>query len=366
MSLLLPAKEVKQITFNGANPALGNTNVQLRIQRQSRWLVAIVVHVNVTLGGTLAPVANRDYLEGLFTEIRLRVADKAGPNRFMVKAPSASLIAWHGELHGGGFDRFTQQIIRNSAAHAAGATLDLFVPIHLRDPRVGEPVGYRTGLPLYSSSTGTGVAEDPVLELDLAPTAASLNLGGSATVTINRVTATLHFAEGPDTIEYIPQELISQLPSITSASDAGWDFPRQGLLSGFLIEEFSDVNYAVRANFFPDNTGASLYTLKYGRRALQEFYLRTLQAERDWYSPAKPAAGTTEVPGQQPFIAMVDMLTPRPNDDAFSGNSMLSLYGDQAGDLARLEWKAPASANARVRLLVHKFLTTNVASFNQA
>jgi hypothetical protein len=366
MSLLIPGTEVKQLTFNGATPALGQTNIQLRIPRQSRWLLAALVHVNATIGGTVSATANRDYLEGLFTEIRLRVADKAGPNRTSIKAPSASLIAWHNELHSGGSDRFTQQIIRNSGAHTSGSTLDLFVPIHIRDPRVGEPVGYRTALPLYSSSTGTGVAEDPVLEFDLLPNNASMNLGASATLTINRISVTLYFADGPDTIEYIPQELVSHLPTVTSASPNGWDFPRQGLLSGFLIEEFSDVNYGIRANFFPDNTGASLYTLKYGRRSLMEFYVRALQAQRDWYSAAKPANGATEVPGQQPFIGMVDLLTTRPNDDAFSAGSLLSLYGDQQGDLARLEWTSPASANARFRLLQHKFLTTNRAALNLA
>lgn len=365
MSLLIDAEELKQVTFNGANPALGNTNVQLRINRQSRWLLGIILHVNFTTGGTISATANRDYAERLFTEIRVRVSDKAGPNRFLIKAPSESLLAWHNELHPGGLDRFTQQIIRNSAATAAG-TYDIQFPIHFQDPRVAEPVGYRTALPLYSSSTGTGVADDPVLELDLAPTAASLNLGASSTLTINRITATMLYAEGPDTIGYVPQELISQLPTVTSASANGWDFPRQGLLSGFLIEEFSDTAYAVRANFFPDNTGASFYTLKYGRRTMADFYLRALQARRDWFSAAKPANGTTEVAGQIPFVAMKDLLTPRANANAFSGNSMLSLYGDQQGDLARLEWTAPASANARFRLLVHKYFTTELTAFNNA
>jgi len=365
MSLLIPAAEVKQITFNGANPVLGNTNVQLRIPRQSRWLTDITVHVNFTLGGTLSATANRDYLESLFTEVRLRVSDKAGSNRFLVKAPSSSLIAWHNEMHPGGSDRFTQQIIRNSAAVAAG-TYDLAVPIHIRHPQVGEPVGIRTCLPLFSSSTGTGVGDDPVLELDLAASATALNIGASGTVTINRIVAQLDFVEGPDSIEYVPQELISQLPSISSISASGWDFPRTGLLSGFLLEEFSDASYAVRANALPDNTGSSLYNLKYGRRVLQEFYLRALQMKRDWYSAGKPANGTTEVIGQQPFVGMLDLLAPRANDDAFSANSLLSMYGDQAGDLARLEWPTLASANSRIRLLVHKFLTSNPAALNNA
>ncbi|MFZ4819636.1 MAG: hypothetical protein ACOYLU_13400 [Limisphaerales bacterium] len=55
------------------------------------------------------------------------------------------------------------------------------------------------------------------------------------------------------------------------------------------------------------------------------------------------------------------MLNPRPNDSAFSANSLLNLYGDQQGDLARLEWTSLASANARLRLTRHKFFTTNLA-----
>ena len=41
---------------------------------------------------------------------------------------------------------------------------------------------------------------------------------------------------------------------------------------------------------------------------------------------------------------------------------MLSLYGDQQGDLARLEWTGLA-ANGRLRLLRHKFFTTDLTQF---
>lgn len=360
MAKFQETEEIRQITFNGAAPALGNTAVQLRIPRQSRWLSQILIHVNFTLGGTLSATANRDYADGIFTEVRLRVSDKAGPNRFLVKSPSTSLLAWHQQMHPS-LDRFSSQIIRNSAAVAAG-TYDLVVPVNIRHPQVGEPIGVRTCLPLFSSSTGTGVADDVILELDLAATAAALNLGASASLTINRVTAKLIYVNAPDSIFYIPQELVSYLPAVTAATAGSFDIPRQGFLSSVLIEEFSDTAYAVRANFLPSNTGADFYSLKYARTTLKDFYLRELQARGDYYSVPKPAAGSTEVAGQYPFVGLIDLLTPRPNDAAVVGDSMLSLYGDQQGDLASLAWSAAASSNARVRLLAHKFFITDIAA----
>jgi hypothetical protein len=364
MSTFVETEEVKQITFNGANPTLGNQNVQFRIQRQSRWLSDIIIHVNYTLGGTLSATANRDYVEGIFNEVRLRVSDKAGPNRLAIKAPSTSLIAWHNATHPAN-DRFSQRIIRNSAAVAAG-TYDLFVPVHLRHPAIGEPIGVRTCLPLFSSSTGTGVADDVILELDLAATATALNLGASATLTINRITAKLIYVNAPDTIIYVPQELVSQLPTVTAATAGGYDIARNGYLSSMLLEEFTDTAYAVRGSFLPSVTGADYFTLKYGRTGFKDFYPRELMVRGDWFSVPKPDNGTTEVVGQTPFVSFLDLLNPRPNDDAFSGNSMLSLYGDQQGDLARLEWNAAASANARIRALMHKFFTTNLAELQGA
>lgn len=364
MSKFQETEEIRQITFNGANPALGNTNVQLRIPRQSRWLSQILLHINFTTGGTISATANRDYADAMLSEVRLRVSDKAGPNRFLVKAPSTSLLAWHQQNHSA-LDRFSQQIIRNSAATAAG-TYDLIVPINIRHPQVGEPIGVRTCLPLFSSSTGTGVADDPVLELDFAATAAALNLGASSTLTINRVSAKLIYVNAPDTIFYIPQELVSYLPSVTAATAGSFDIPRQGFLSSLLLEEFSDTAYAVRANFLPSNTGADFYSLKYARTTLKDFYLRELQARGDYYSGPKPANGSTEVAGQYPFVGLLDLLTPRPNDAAVVGDSMLSLYGDQQGDLATLAWNAAASSNARLRILAHKFFITDVAALQGA
>lgn len=364
MAAFQETEELRQITFNGAAPALGNTNVQLRIPRQSRWLSQILVHINFTTGGTISATANRDYADGMLTEVRLRVSDKAGPNRFLVKAPSVSLLAWHQQMHSS-LDRFSQQIVRNSAATAAG-TYDLIVPINIRHPQVGEPIGVRTCLPLFSSSTGTGVADDVILELDFAATAASLNLGASSTLTINRVTAKLVYVNAPDSIFYIPQELVSYLPSVTASTAGSFDIPRQGYLSSILLEEFSDTAYAVRANFLPNNTGADFYSLKYARTTLKDFYLRELQARGDYYSVPKPANGSTEVAGQYPFVGLLDLLTPRPNDAAVVGDSMLSLYGDQQGDLASLAWTAAASSSARVRLLAHKFFVTDLAALKGA
>lgn len=351
-------EELKQITFNGANPALGNQNVQLRIPRQSRWLSDILIHVNYTLGGSFIATPNRDYVEGLFSEVRVRVSDKAGPNRLAVKSPSTSLIAWHNATHPA-LDRYTQRIVRNSAAVTTG-TYDLFIPVHIRHPQVGEPIGVRTCIPLFSDAN-TGVSDDVILEIDMAALAA-LNIGTSATLTVNRMTAKLIYVNAPQSITYIPQELVSDIPSISAATASGYDIPRQGLLSSILLEEFTDTALTVRGAALSSNNGSQNYSLRYARTIIKEFYGLELTARGDWFSVPKPDAGSTQVAGQQPFVSFLDLLNPRPNDSAFSGNSMLSLYGDQQGDLARLEWTGLAE-NGRLRLLRHKFFTTDMTQF---
>lgn len=364
-------EEIRQITFNGVNPTFGNQNVQLRIPRQSRWLSDIIVHLNVTvLNGNAtgtAPTANRDYLENILSEVRVRVSDKAGPNRLAVKCPGVSLLAWHYSTNPA-TDRFTQRVIRNASVYPTAAngtvTLDLFFPVHFRHPQVGEPIGVRTCLPLFSDAN-TGVSDDVILELDfnsLATAIPGFALGGTGgAVTINRATAKLIYVNAPQSITYIPQELVTDLPSITASTASGYDIPRQGLLSSLLFEEFSDTAYAVRATALASNTGASNYSLKYARTSIKDFYPAELMARADWFSVPKPDNGSTEVVGQMPFVSFLDMLNPRPNDSAFSANSLLNLYGDQQGDLARLEWTGLATANSRIRLTRHKFFTGNVA-----
>jgi hypothetical protein len=362
-------EEIRQITFNGANPTFGNQNVQLRIPRQSRWLSDIIVHVNVSVvGGAAAwtsPTANRDYLENIMSEVRLRISDKAGPNRLAVKCPGVTLLAWHFATNPA-LDRYTQRVIRNASAYpvsAATNTLDLFFPVHLRHPQVGEPIGVRTCIPLFSGGE-TGISDDLILELDfnsLANAIPGYNPGTGGSVTINRVTAKLIFVNAPQTITYIPQELVADLPSITASTSSGYDIPRQGLLSSLLFEEFTDTAYAVRGIALASNNGSQNYSLKYARTSIKDFYPGELTARSDWFSVPKPDNGSTEVIGQTPFTSFLDMLNPRPNDSAFSANSLLNLYGDQQGDLARLEWTALASANARLRLTRHKFFTTQLA-----
>lgn len=360
-------EEIRQITFNGVNPTFGNQNVQLRIPRQSRWLSDIIVHlnVNVTVGATAtsSPTANRDYLENILSEVRLRVSDKAGPNRLAVKCPGVSLLAWHSNTNPA-TDRFTQRVIRNNSVYPTAANgtvnLDLFFPVHLRHPQVGEPIGVRTCLPLFSDAN-TGVSDDVILELDFNSYATCFPGYSGAGATINRATAKLIYVNAPQSITYIPQELVTDLPSITASTASGYDIPRQGLLSSLLFEEFSDTAYAVRAPALSSNTGASNYSLKYARTSIKDFYPAELIARGDWFSVPKPDNGSTEVVGQMPFVSFLDLLNPRPNDSAFSANSLLNLYGDQQGDLARLEWTGLASANSRIRLTRHKFFTTNVA-----
>jgi len=369
--MLFPeTEEIRQITFNGANPTFGNQNVQLRIPRQSRWLSDILIHVNVTItNGTVAataPTANRDYLEGLLSEVRLRISDKAGPNRLAVKSPSSSLIAWHYSTNPA-VDRYTQRILRNASVYPTAisgtVTLDLFVPIHLRHPSVGEPVGVRTCLPLFSDSQ-TGLSDDAILEMDFASQANAIPgyaLGGTGgSITINRVTAKLIYVNAPQTITYIPQELVSDLPSITASTASGYDIPRQGLLSSLMFEEFTDTAYTQRGTALASNTGSHNYSLKYARTSIKDFYPAELTVRADWFSVPKPDNGSTEVVGQIPYLSFVDLLNPRPNDNAFSGASLLNLYGDQQGDLARLEWTGLSSSNARIRLTRHKFFTTNL------
>lgn len=370
--MLFPeTEEIRQITFNGANPTFGNQNVQLRIPRQSRWLSDIVIHVNATVtngnaAGT-APTANRDYLENLLSEVRVRISDKAGPNRLAVKCPGVTLLAWHIATNPA-MDRYTQRIIRNASVYPTAAsgsvTLDAFFPVHLRHPQIGEPIGVRTCIPLFSDSN-TGISDDLILEMDfnsLATAIPGYALGGiNGSVVINRVTAKLIFVNAPQVITYIPQELVSDLPSITASTASGYDIPRQGMLSSLLLEEFTDTAYAVRGTALSSNNGSQNYSLKYARTSIKDFYSAELTARSDWFSVPKPDNGSAEVIGQIPFLSILDLLNPRPNDSTFSANSVLNLYGDQQGDLARLEWTALASANARLRLTRHKFFTTNLA-----
>jgi hypothetical protein len=358
MSFFSQPEEIRLITNAGSAlvvSATPSTNVQFRIPRQTRWLEQIVLHANVTIGGTPSPTANRDYLEGLFSEIRLRVSDKAGSNRFVIKAPSATLLAFH-RSKAARLDRFTK---RNIRAGTAAGTYDLFFPINLRHPSLNEPIGNRTCLPLFSRlANGNGLDDDAILELD-CNTLANLNLAGTGTVTVNSVRAKLVYRNAPLSLDYLPQELVSNIPTVPGTTSASWDVPKSGFLSGMLIEEFTDTALAVRASFLPNVTGADFFRLKYGRNVFKEFYPQELQARNDYWNESLPFNGTTEVTGQTPAITDLDFLHDTPTGDAVRGDSMLNLYSENQGDLASLEWTAAASANARLRITTHKFLAAD-------
>ena len=200
-----------------AGAAMGQTNT-ITIQRQNRRLEKVLIQARVTINTsgdrtavTWDAAAYQERLTRIFSEVRLKVSDKAGNNRFVIKASSATLINWARKM-GQNLGRYNKAAL--SPSTTKNIAYDIFVPLFVRHPSMPDLVSNRTCIPLDAGSINDNV----VIELDtLAATPALFGCNGVtggttgvATITLNFIRYQIWYREMPADVGYVPQELISQ------------------------------------------------------------------------------------------------------------------------------------------------------------
>lgn len=349
MSLFTPIREWKPITF-GSSASVASTAVsnptRVTIPRQSRRLEYLILHLNVTIA-TPTSTASRDALEGIVKEFRFKASDAGGQNREVIRAGSATLLAYHRRLVGG-FGADTQECIGQKAA----GTYDLFIPVHFRHPAMSEVIGHRTSLPLSSAF----LASDPYFEFDLG-TIGDIGLS-AGTYTVNFARVNYRYREVPDSIAYIPSELVSN--DYTWPSGGGkavFELPENGWLAGILHEGFTSAT--ARGDIL---ASSGEWKLRFGRSELDAFHQATQAEEDGWWGRQYAPDVAALLAHNDVGIWHRDLFHDSPLGEAMSAGSMLNLYGANKGDRAQLEG-TNLSASVTSRITLAKFLASDPAVF---
>lgn len=357
MALFPEVTEVKPMYFGSATTATITTAVQanastLIIPRQSRRLRMVMLHCNVTIASNTTPATARDGLENIFQDIKLVVSDKAGSTRTCRKFNSASAIAWHRRMVGR-IGRYTQAAFSKEA----NGTYDLFVPIHISDPTLGETASVRTSLPLWSGSgTGDGVGEDVRLEIALN-SEANIGAEAAATVTINYLKAFLHFIEGADTVAYVPTETITNVKEWgASGGELSFEFPEKGWLASVLCEGFT--SSTARGDI--QSSGEGLWQLYYGRSQRMVFSTKMAQELDGNWTAEYPTDESSVADVNDNSVFMLDLVSSSYGPQAIAPGALPNLYLGNNGDRAYLK-ATLVSANATSFFTTHKFLVQDLS-----
>lgn len=345
--------EVK--TVYGADTMGALKTYSLRIPQQKRRLAGLLVELiyTQTAVGTITLDGNWN----LIPEIRLKVNDKLGA-RNAVQASASQLLLW-------AFDQ-TGQVPRQSLqsrASITATTQKLSVPIYLRHPAIGEPVGNLLAIPLNELN------DDPILEIDVVGGASATGVGASAQPTaMLGLRVTLLYVDTEANLAYLPTELVNNSWTVSGAGASSFDVANSGFLSSISLDTYSAYP-GTRAALFTANDHA--YQVKIGSINRKEFFPEALQAINDMqvgfgnmeaagvglvsllYSSGSVLAG--------PLVThhALDFLFDESNEGAFSPASLLNANTVQlGGDKIRL-MGTNFSAGGMVRVLTHKFVTPN-------
>lgn len=348
-----------------AGAAMGQTNT-ITIQRQNRRLEKVLIQARVTINTsgdrtavTWDAAAYQERLTRIFSEVRLKVSDKAGNNRFVIKASSATLINWARKM-GQNLGRYNKAAL--SPSTTKNIAYDVFVPLFVRHPSMPDLVSNRTCIPLDASSINDNV----VIELDtLAATPALFGCNGVtggttgvATITLNFIRYQIWYREMPADVGYVPQELISQnITNVSAGMLRAQDIPRSGFLSSLLFETFTDTGLTTVGDALSDST-VDFYRLYFGRKDIESFWQESeIEQDDNNGESQSPTTTTVCIPNASGF--MVDFLQDRSEEAGYAPDSLYNLYNDNPGDTMKLE-ATGVKANSVIRYTTHKFLTPDV------
>jgi hypothetical protein len=348
MALFPKIKEVKYFQWpSGYTQALSSSEVvgTFIIPRQSRRLEMIRLHLNITVTTSNAAATSPNYLEGILPRIELKASDAAGSQRSVFLTNSASVLI-RNRIQQGFLDAKTLQCLSTVAV----GTYDMFLDLPLRYWNMSETVGHRTSLPLSSPA----LADDVKLILTLA-SFADINLANTSAVTVNSTNVILQYRELPDTVGYIPTEFITNSYAWGGGSgNLYYDFPQNGMLGGFLVEEFS--NATTRGTVLSGvgaGSGLGKWKFRYGRSDREEWYTNEQIADNQLTEWAQYG-------GVTPVLTAAwykDFLHDNYVGEALSGGSLYNLYAANAGDRAQLNCTNLAAGGITL-ISSYKFLTT--------
>ena len=356
MALFPKVTEFKYFQWpSGASQSVGVSEIQSTfvLPRQSRRLERITIHANVTIASP-ATVTSATALENIFPKIELKVSDAAGSNRSVISTNSATLIA-KDLIDTGLLDWKTRQ----AWGQLGAGTFDLFINVDVRNLLISEAIGIRTCLPLSAPA----LADDVRLNLTLA-NFADIGLANTSTVTVNATNLIIAYREVPDTIGYVPSEFITNSYAWGGGSgNLYYDFPQNGLLAAFMVEEFSSAT--ARGTVLGgtgSGSGQGHWKFRFGRSDREEWttFSQMAEGQRSYLEFPSDFFGVNSIltKSNANFAWIKDFLHDTPLSEALSPASCYNLYATNAGDRAQLNCTNFASGGITL-ISTRKFLTTN-------
>jgi hypothetical protein len=329
-----------------------NQVVTVDFKQEQRRLEAIIVAVGATTGAGAA--GNHDGYAGLIKQIRLKVKDVSG-DRNMIRVSGPALLSYVRNMTGF-IDRQSFRSCSISQIASLAQSVCFFIPV--RHMGIAEPYGHVTSLPLSSTFLGG----EPRLEIELNPAASVWSAGAPAAATVKVLGI---FREVPESLPYVPHELVTEDWTPGSAAKQIYPLDGPGFLASVFVMGYNNIAYSNAIQRISLLAAGGTLMYDYGRQTRRKYdddFIMCLNDQTQLQLQAVAADNLTN--RQYAGEYFIDFLTDYLGQDAFSINSLQNLNTDAlSGDKARLVFDTFAG-NYLARITTSKFLARTKAALD--
>lgn len=307
-------------------------------------------------------------LLGVIKEVRVIANDALGKRN--VVRMSGIALAMFAQQNLLNLDGQTQIAYASAVSFPLSTTVEITVPICLRHPGFADPFGNQLSLPL----SGKFIQDDAKVEVDLWDIAASGTVFATNPPTYagtNPLTIEACYREVPETVPYIPSELISDLsPAFGGTSKQYLELPAGGFLTQLGVQGLSAdfANGTTRSELV---TSGNQYQIDLNRKRLVTTDQQFIQARNDRSRVSYPRSVSAVIASS--FLharmfageAFFDFVTADHGFDVFSVASAPNLNpAVTGGNKLRLTFADLANSSFRAHFHYHKLLPVNDADIN--
>lgn len=364
------SREFLRRSTNNVTPATGQAGVEFKIPtRSNKRLIKAELHVNATISSTMVAGTNGSSFrfEGFVKRAKFEASDNGASKRSVIDAPGSHLLAWH--LKHAGRPSSAMAEIFGAGVTGSSQVIDYILPMHFVHPGARLPMGYLQSIPFNKRVGGYGLGDDALFTFDFASLDDEFMGLKTGTITVNYYELVLYWLDLPEEgnparlpDRYVPSEIAVYDADAGSAAttNAKIAFPKDGRLTSFVAFTFSSPSVGTLGEVL-SNTTAGYYKIKANKAEFDEFTAVMARHDDELWQVAYPdgiAPGSTINLSQ--YIWSKNFWHNTPQGDGNNLNSVPNLYTENKGDLLELELDKWA-ANTRVRLLTHKFLTTDAS-----
>jgi hypothetical protein len=305
---------------------------------------------------------------GVIREVRVIANDVLGKRN--VVRMSGIALAMFAQQNLLNLDGNTQVAYANAVSYPLSTTLEITIPICLRHPSFGDPFGNQLSLPL----SGNFIQDDATVEVDLN----DLTAGGAVFTTnpptynaTNPLTIEACYREVPESVPYIPSELISDnSPAFGGTSKQYFELPAGGFLTQLGVQGLSadfDDTISRQALVNPGNQ----YQIDLNRKRLvttdQEFVQARNDRARVSYPRSVSAVIGSSFLHNRMFTgeAFFDFVTADHGFDVFSVASAVNLNPSvTGGNKLKFTFADLSNAAYRAHFHYHKLLPVRDSDIN--